>query len=49
MHSKSQQKVLGWGNTILGQRKKKLLSLEEKARIAEVIIYSYRIGRKSCY
>ena len=38
MHLTSQKAVKNWGNTLLGQRKKRLMSIEEKAILAEVII-----------
>ena len=36
MHLVSQKAVKKWGNTLKGQRKKRLLSIEEKAKLAEV-------------
>jgi hypothetical protein len=36
MHLVSQNAVKNWGNTLQGQRKKRLLSIEEKAKLAEV-------------
>lgn len=36
MHLVSKKAVKNWGNTLKGQRKKRLLSIEEKARLAEV-------------
>ena len=36
MHSVSQKAVKNWGNTLFGHRKKRLISIEEKARLAEV-------------
>jgi hypothetical protein len=36
MHLVSQNAVKNWGNTLKGQRKKRLLSIEDKAKMAEV-------------
>ncbi len=36
MHLVSQKAVKNWGNTLKGQRKKRLLSIEEKQKLAEV-------------
>lgn len=50
MHSVSQKAVKNWGKTLLGQRKKRLMSIEEKARLAEVSILSFNItgGEDRC-